>query len=494
MNLNVLKNEEKQMNLIMFLANVSIPVVAFSFVMLFLDGTGKDAMIFLMALLGILTRLFEKKLGSLAKYIYVSILPIVGAIVIVFANDGKFVAMTQAYLLILVMSIAYYDKSVVLVNALATIIVNAAAMIIFTDSYLLMHTIPVWIFIMLVFMLAVITAFVISARTYRLFADIESKEESMAALLTHVREAFNNLEKSSQNIYDSVNQFNILSQKIAEASKAISADSVTQTSEVDGSIGIFNQLADKLISSEEKVSNTVTHMQSLKENNDIGITSIKELTEKFRENIQSTEKASREIDILSEKSARIGSIIETISGITQQTNLLALNASIEAARAGEAGKGFAVVADEIKKLSEQSNESTQKIDGILKEIVDIIQSTNKIMNYNSSIVQESSTKLDSTVDVFKTMIQSSEEVIVIIDQLDQELTSITKLKENMLTSMQKLADTSQNSAESTQRISVSAENQVSSIETVMTSMTSVQKSVNNLSAILNTNTNQTPTT
>lgn len=486
MNLNVLKNEEKQMNLIMFLANVSIPIVAFSFVMLFLNGTGKDAMIFLMALLGILTRLFEKKLGSLAKYIYVSILPIVGAIVIVFANDGKFVAMTQAYLLILVMSIAYYDKSVVLVNALATIIVNAAAMIIFTDSYLLMHTLPVWIFIMLVFMLAVITAFVISARTYRLFADIESKEDSMAALLTHVREAFDNLEKSSQNIYDSVNQFNILSQKIAEASRAISADSVTQTSEVDGSIGIFNQLADKLISSEEKVSNTVTHMQSLKENNDIGIASIKELTEKFRENIQSTEKASREIDILSEKSARIGSIIETISGITQQTNLLALNASIEAARAGEAGKGFAVVADEIKKLSEQSNESTQKIDGILKEIVDIVQSTNKIMNYNSSIVQESSAKLDSTVDVFKTMIHSSEEVIVIIDQLDQELTSITKLKENMLTSMQKLADTSQNSAESTQRISASADNQVSSIETVMTAMTSVQKSVNNLSTILNT--------
>lgn len=488
MNLNVLKNEEKQMNLIMFLANVSIPIVAFSFVMLFLNGTGKDAMIFLMALLGILTRLFEKKLGSLAKYIYVSILPIVGAIVIVFANDGKFVAMTQAYLLILVMSIAYYDKSVVLVNALATIIVNAAAMIIFTDSYLLMHTLPVWIFIMLVFMLAVITAFVISARTYRLFADIESKEDSMAALLTHVREAFDNLEKSSQNIYDSVNQFNTLSQKIAEASKAISTDSVTQIGEVDGSIGIFNQLADKLISSEEKVSNTVTHMQSLKENNDIGIASIKELTEKFRENIQSTEKASREIDILSEKSARIGSIIETISGITQQTNLLALNASIEAARAGEAGKGFAVVADEIKKLSEQSNESTQKIDGILKEIVDIIQSTNKIMNYNSSIVQESSAKLDSTVDVFKTMIQSSEEVIVIIDQLDQELTSITKLKENMLTSMQKLADTSQNSAESTQRISASAENQVSSIETVMTAMTSVQKSVNNLSTILNTST------
>ena len=77
-----------------------------------------DAIVFLMSLFGILTKLFEKKLGRIAKYLYVSILPVVGAVVIVFANDGKFGAMTQAYFLILVLSIAYYDKSVVLVKLL----------------------------------------------------------------------------------------------------------------------------------------------------------------------------------------------------------------------------------------------------------------------------------------------------------------------------------------------------------------------------------------
>ncbi|WP_331654664.1 hypothetical protein, partial [Anaerosporobacter sp.] len=176
MNLNVLKNEEKQMNLIMFCVNMGIPIAAFSFVMLFLGGTAKDASIFIMALIAIPTKLFEKQLGAFAKYIYVSIMPVVGAIVIVFANDGKFGAMTQAYFLILILAVAYYDKRVVISNAVITVAVNAVAMIIFPKSYLLMHNLPVWIFIMIVFFLGVATALMIAMRTYHLFETVEVKE------------------------------------------------------------------------------------------------------------------------------------------------------------------------------------------------------------------------------------------------------------------------------------------------------------------------------
>ena len=487
MNLNVLKNEEKQMNFIMFIANIAIAISAFTFVLLLLGGTIKDSIVFLMALFSILTRIFEKKLGSLAKYIYVSILPVVGPIIIVGANDGLFGAMTQAYLLILIMSIAYYDKSVVLVNAAVAVIFNALAMIIFPSSFLLMHSLPLWIFIMIVYLLGVGVAYVISMRTYKLFETVETKEESMADLIDNVKDSFDNLQQSSSNIYTSLNEFSNLSQKIADAAKGIANDSDVQTGEVNGSIQIFNDLADKLISSEEKVAATVVHMNELKENNNIGITSIRELTNKFQENITSTENASKEIEVLSEKATLINNIIDTITGIAQQTNLLALNASIEAARAGEAGKGFAVVADEIKKLSEQSTESTQKIDLILKEIVSVVQSARDTMQYNSSIVQESSSQLDTTVDVFKVMINSSEEVITTIGQLNQELKSITALKEQMLSSMEKLSVISDNSAESTKEISSSTEEQVVSVETVMDAMLSVQQSIDNLSAILNNN-------
>ena len=77
------------------------------------------------------------------------------------------------------------------------------------------------------------------------------------------------------------------------------------------------------------------------------------------------------------KSKEIGDIITVINEITDRTNLLALNASIIAAQAGEYGKGFSVVAAEIKRLAEQTAQSTVEISshigGMQGMVEDVIQ-------------------------------------------------------------------------------------------------------------------------
>ena len=84
------------MNFFMFILMVAIPIAAFAFVMLFIQGTAKDSVVLLMVAASIVIRIFEKKLGRLAKYLYISIMPVFGAVVIVLANDGTFGAITQA--------------------------------------------------------------------------------------------------------------------------------------------------------------------------------------------------------------------------------------------------------------------------------------------------------------------------------------------------------------------------------------------------------------
>lgn len=487
MNLNILKNEEKQMNNIMFIMNMLVPVCAFSWVKLLLNGTIKDSIIFLMFIATIVLKLLERYTGKYTKYLQISIMPIVGAITIVFANDGLFGAMTQAYFLFLILATAYYNKSVVIVNSIVTVIANLIGILAFKESYLLMYTIPIWIFILILYIIASLIAIIISSRTYKLFEYMEVKEKESATILDNVKESVTNLEKSSDIIYDSISHLEKLSYQIADYSKEIADGSETETNEVTNSMQMFNELADKLMSSEDKVNITVKNMIKLKENNEIGMDSIEELINKFSENIESTENIFYEIQNLSQKSQSIGNIIETINSIAQQTNLLSLNAAIEAARAGEAGKGFAVVAEEIKKLAEQSADSTHEVDKILIEILNIVENTRKTMSKNKDIVMESNSKLNITVNVFKNIVDSSEKVMQDISILNNELKVIEDLKGSLISSIEKLEAISEESSISTKEVYDATKEQASSVSSVTQTMEDIKNIIVNLSSILNKN-------
>lgn len=93
-------------------------------------------------------------------------------------------------------------------------------------------------------------------------------------------------------------------------------------------------------------------------------------------------------------SRQIGQIVEVISEIAEQTDLLALNAAIEAARAGEQGKGFAVVADEVRRLAEKSSQSSKEIAGIVRRLIDTVDSTIEAVRLSDQYVVDGTERAD----------------------------------------------------------------------------------------------------
>lgn len=484
MELEILKNEEKRTNFIMFLFYVAVPIVAFLYVLFFNGGAARDGIVLSMLVINLIIKALEKKIGKYAKYFYVSIMPVCGAITIVFGTPAGFGAMAEAYFLVLFLAVSYYDLSVIKVYTIVIIVSNGIAMLLFPEAFWAMYPFSIWIFILMVYILAVIAAAMIIQRARALFLDVEKKEGEMESLIGNVRQAFTGIQESTEDIHESLSGFKQSTQEIAGSTEAISGSAAMQTKEVNGSIEIFNSLNDKIHVSEQQVAATMDNMGQLKEKNDEGIASISDLSNKFAENIKATQEAANGVATLSQKSTLIAGIVDSINQIAKQTNLLALNAAIEAARAGDAGKGFAVVADEINELSLESANATKEIDAILKDIMSTVEDTNRIMDKNGVIVKESSERLDDTVKIFETMIHSSDEALNVIGDLKNGLAAIVDIRDALMKSMDKMEEISEKAAQTTNEISTATEQQVVGAEDILKSLEIVQGGIERLAGVL----------
>lgn len=91
-------------------------------------------------------------------------------------------------------------------------------------------------------------------------------------------------------------------------------------------------------------------------------------------------------------------IYQTINKIANKTTILGLNASIEAARLGQDGAGFSVVANEIRTLADNSKESIDNIDEILKEMRYKMDQIVEIANDTSEITEEQAVAIESLTE------------------------------------------------------------------------------------------------
>jgi methyl-accepting chemotaxis protein len=99
-----------------------------------------------------------------------------------------------------------------------------------------------------------------------------------------------------------------------------------------------------------------------------GVALIEAANMKMESMDESNKEASEKLRALNGKLDGIGKMLTAILSVADQTNLLSLNAAIEAAKAGEHGKGFSAVAQEIRRLADQTIQSSKEIEFLIEDI------------------------------------------------------------------------------------------------------------------------------
>ncbi len=126
---------------------------------------------------------------------------------------------------------------------------------------------------------------------------------------------------------------------------------------------------------------------------------------------------------------KVNDITDLINSVAEQTNLLTLNAAIEAARAGEAGKGFTVVAEKIRKLSDQTKNSSVSINNLINNVLDSSKNLATSTSEMSTELENQKVSMNKSIVSFKNISDSVSGMDVMISSLAKNSKLINESQE-----------------------------------------------------------------
>ncbi len=364
-------NNEKVGNLVMFAYCASISVAGWAAVMLLLNGGLRECIFTLGVPIAIIIKVLERKLGSMAKYIYACVPPVLGAItnaVCCTTDSDSYVCITHYYMAATVLLVIYLDIKLLKVNAIVTVVANAIMMIISPAGYFKLHKPIGWVFILLFYVILFLGCVFIAHRTNVLFATVEEKGGEMKNVLTEVQNLSEELATAgitlssvSENESASAEELAATSVQLVESSNMLSS----KTDESMSNLGELSEWESVVTENVEKVEAAAKDLLDKSVENEKLLNDLHSINGEVSDSMNATNEITKR---LSEAVQEIGVTLSLISDISNSTNLLALNASIEAARAGEAGRGFAVVATEVGSLANSTQESLKVVQGVIERV------------------------------------------------------------------------------------------------------------------------------
>jgi methyl-accepting chemotaxis protein len=169
--------------------------------------------------------------------------------------------------------------------------------------------------------------------------------------------------------------------------------------------------------------------------------------------------SATKVQQLAEHSQEISDIVKIISGIAHQTNRLALDASIQAALAGENGKAFRAVADDIRRSAEVAKTQTNKIERIVKQLLEDIESV-------TLSIQDTETEAATGAQLSREAGAAFEAIVSAIEYQSREIEMINQAAQQQLQTSSSVAQVMRGVSSSTLQSSQSIREEAKRMERV----------------------------
>ncbi|GAA0746844.1 methyl-accepting chemotaxis protein [Clostridium oceanicum] len=297
-------------------------------------------------------------------------------------------------------------------------------------------------------------------------AKLNSTLKNLRDSFISVKSTSNEVEKSASFLSNAATEMTNSANEVANAIQEVAEGSSHQAEDLMTVSNSLSTFTDKMDSVKEMISNvneksltTKKYVEEGKEKIDIINTSINEIKSSF-------ELVSDRAFNLTNTFSKVHDISDSINNIAKQTNLLALNAAIEAARAGENGKGFAVVAEEIRKLAEQSGNSSEEIIDLIKsiskessEVIETNKNVQELLDNQTSLV-------NNTLDSFSNIVSSVEDVAPLIEKTHIFFGEVNESKETIIEKIENISSVAEEVSAYAEEISASSEQMLASSKEV----------------------------